>query len=181
MEPHIIIVMLSKNKIKIEPIIDKLRSEIQEGKKMRHEFALRKFAFLTALLGGGALINKVPPDFSVNLAWLLLLVPIVAIAFDIYILTEDYRIKRAGEFLRLNSTNIEKKWEEFCQKNPNHLSSLAFAFVTLIYLLGAGFILKQNQLPTIQAYFWGWVGFVVIVEVVLVSMGFIVRYWLKRP
>ena len=83
-------------------IATKLRAEIQESKKMRHDFVLRKFAFITVLLGLGSLANKitVEDNITIDFVWLLFLVPVVAIAVDFYILTEDFRIKRAGEFLK---------------------------------------------------------------------------------
>lgn len=149
---------------------------------MRHEFVLRKFSFLTVLLGGGALTSKIPANLSIDLAWLLLLVPIVAIAFDFYILTEDYRIKRAGEFLRRKGIEIEKdekEWEKFSKLHPNLLSTAAFAFVTLIYLLGAGFILNQSGSEILKDIFWWWVGSVVIVELFLVATSISLRRWLE--
>jgi hypothetical protein len=167
----------------MENIVTKLRAEIQGSKKMRHEFVLRKFAFLTVLLGGGAMTNNFPSTLSVDLSWLLLLVPIVAIAFDFYILTEDYRIKRAGEFLRRKGKDVdeeEKEWESFSKQNPNLLSTAAFAFVTLIYLLGAGVILKQDSNSIIQGLFWWWVGAVVTVEILLMSISIGLRKWLEQ-
>lgn len=113
---------------------------------------------------------------------MLLLVPIVAIAFDFYILTEDYRIKRAGEFLRRKGIEIEKdekEWEKFSKLHPNLLSTAAFAFVTLIYLLGAGFILNQSGSEILKDIFWWWVGSVVIVELFLVATSISLRRWLE--
>ena len=99
-------------------ITDKLRTEINDSKKIRHEFLMRKFSFVTVLLGAGSLRKLLDGDtvFSLDFAPLLFLVPIVAIAFDLIILSEDYRIKRAGEFLRARASDIdedEREWENF--------------------------------------------------------------------
>ena len=165
-------------------IATKLRIEIQEGKKMRHEFVLRKFSFLTVLLGGGSLTNKIPTGSNINLSWLLLLMPVVAIAFDLYILTEDYRIKRAGEFIRKKGNEIEKdekEWEEFSKQHPNILSTLAFSFVTLIYLIGAAIILFHNKDQKIldESDLWLWVYFMFFVEIILVLISVLTRKWIE--
>lgn len=160
-------------------IASKLRAEIQESKKMRHDFVLRKFSFITILLGLGSLASKIPMDATIDFAWLLFLVPIVAIAFDFYILTEDFRIKRAGEFLKSDIKSVdedEKEWEEYSKNNQNIASTFAFSFVTLIYLLGAATLLFQSNNETINAYFWWWV---VFVELALIYSSVMLRSWLK--
>ncbi len=154
----------------METLSSKLRAEIQEEKKMRHDFVLKKFSFLTIMSGSGALTDKLPT--GIDLTWLLLLVPIVAIAFDFYITTTDYRIKRAGKFLQLKaSSDEEKEWEIHCKNHPNYLSTAAFAFVTLIYLFGAGFILKQDAPPEMQNYLWIWFSVVILIELCLVVVS----------
>ena len=168
----------------MEGVLAKLRAEIQEGKKMRHDFVLRKFAFLTVLLGGGGLTNQIPATkLGVEFAWLLLLVPVVALAFDFYILTEDYRIKRAGEFIRRRAINVgedEKEWERFSKDHPNHLSTAAFALVTLIYLSGAAFILNTSANEKAKEILFEWVFFVVFIEVLLVIASIGLRAWLEK-
>ena len=81
-------------------IYEKLRAEITDERKLRHDLVMRKFAFLTAFIGTGAVNVLSKPQTSVNFSMLLYLVPFIAVAFDLYILTEDYRIKRVGEFLK---------------------------------------------------------------------------------
>lgn len=124
---------------------DKLRAEISELRKLRHDLIMRKFAFLTAFMGTGAIniISSSQPSLNFNL--LLFLVPFVAIAFDFYIFVEDYRIKRAGEFLKrlrklpniTESQIIEGVWEEFVAENPNIGATFAFSVVTSIYAVSS--------------------------------------------
>ncbi len=126
-------------------IFDKLRAEITVERRLRHDLIMRKFAFLTAFVGTGTvkLISK--SDNFIDLHSLLFLVPFVAIAFDIYIFVEDYRIKRAGEFIKrlkkvpeLDSNDkLEILWERFVSKKPNKGSAYAFFVVTIIYTVAS--------------------------------------------
>lgn len=171
--------------IGMDTIVSKLRIEIQEGKKMRHEFVLKKFSFLTLLLGGGALPDLVFDNVLIDLTWLLLLVPIVAIAFDFYILAEDYRIKRAGQFLRAEAIGVdedERRWESFAKEHPNHLSTMSFVVVTMIYFSGAAIILYQSNFQKIESFFLWWIVIVLIAEIFLVLISVFLRWWLvERP
>jgi hypothetical protein len=124
---------------------DKLRAEITELRKLRHDLIMRKFAFLTAFMGTGAINIISSSQASLNFDVLLFLVPFVAIAFDFYIFVEDYRVKRAGEFLKRlqnlpnidESQKIEGIWEEFVTANPIKGATFAFFVVTLIYAVSS--------------------------------------------
>lgn len=159
---------------------DKLRSEIQESKKYRHELVLRKFAFTTTLLGAGSLRKLMVSESSIDLdlTSLLLLVPLVAIAFDLYILAEDYRIKRAGEFISRNGPLDEVGWENFCKDRPNLAATVSFAFVTAVYLVGAAFLLWSRKSES-ESYdpvlLWCWVSAVLVAEVGLIAFSLTLR------
>jgi hypothetical protein len=129
-------------------IFEKLRAEITDQRKLRHDLIMRKFAFLTAFMGTGAINLVSKSQTTLNFGMLLFLVPFIAIAFDLYIFVEDYRIKRAGEFLKQLANHpgadekqrIEGSWEDFVERNPNKGSTFAFFVVTLIYTV-ASFLL----------------------------------------
>src|SRR3989339_2103528 len=113
-------------------IVERLTTEIENCRRLRHELVMRKFAFLTAFAGLGS-IEKIllPGELSVSkLIYLLYLVPFVAVAFDTYIFLEDYRIKRAGEFLKrlpkLERWQYDVRWQEFVALYPNKGSTMRF-------------------------------------------------------
>jgi len=127
-------------------LTNKIKDEILLIQKRRHEFCMRKLAFATGLLGVGS--ASVRFSSSIDLSLLLYLVPLVAISFDIHILTEDFRIKRAGEFILKgfsNPTNEEIKWEKFVRKYPSFSAPLQYCFVTLIITIGAGVVILKTQ------------------------------------
>ena len=132
-------------------IFDKLRTEITDTKKLRHDLIMRKFAFLTAFMGAGAINLLSKAQTTVDFGMLLFLIPFVAIAFDLYIFVEDYRIKRAGEFLKrlerdpgiTQQQRLECIWEYFVAKNPNKGSTFAFFLVTIIYAFASLLLLVR--------------------------------------
>ena len=109
--------------------IAKLHDEIKETQKRRHEFILKKFAFGGTLLGLGSLSVPVSDGLTITLMPLLYIVPLLAVAYDIYIVAEDYGIKRAGAFLRLNrgeTDKIERLWEAFVGKYDRSLAPFGY-------------------------------------------------------
>lgn len=159
----------------------KLRAEIQGAKGYRHDFVLRKFAFGTVLLGAGSFTAVIPKEAEFVFAQLLYLVPVIAIAFDLYILTEDYRIKRAGEFIKSKNSGSdepEQQWEAFAHKAPNHGSTVAFSLVTLLFLIGATIVLWPVEENKIKLYTW--FAIVVVIECALVGIGFYLRTHLEN-
>ena len=99
----------------------------------RSEYALRKLAYTTGLLGLGSLNVKVGDiDFSL----LVYLAPWVAIAFDFYIMGEDYSVKRIGTFLKTESIDhLEKQWEQWVAKNRDPFAPLAMQILTTLILI----------------------------------------------
>ena len=165
----------------LQETANKLRQEIGGAKSYRHDFVLRKFGFGTALLGIGSLSAKLPGGIQIDFIPLLYLVPLVAIAFDSYILVEDYRIKRAGEFIRskeCGASDAETKWENFAHDHPNKGSTVAFFFVTMLYLIGAALVIGQTSTNTF--FFISWIAVVIVLEILLLWFGFYLRKYLER-
>ncbi len=141
---------------------------------------MRKIAFCTGLLGAGTLSIPLRGE-AIPLAPLLYLVPVVAIAFDFYIMAEEYRVKRAGAFLRKPASGAseeEMAWEDFASRHPNHLATFAFLLVTLILLAGSSFVLLYTGAD--QRIFWPWVGVILAAESVPVLFSLFLRWWLRR-
>ena len=161
-------------------ITEKLRAEINISKKNRHDFVLRKFSTITILLGAGSL-RKIDAlqSIGIDFAPLLFLVPLIAIAFDMYILGEDFRIKRAGEFIRRHPKIIaenESEWEEYCSERTNWVAASSPGFVTLISLMIATVLLIQSDYST---YILPWSIVVVVLLLGATIAGFKFRKWLE--
>ena len=131
---------------------DKLRDEIKDERQLRHDLIIKKFAYLTAFLGVGATDRIAGGTFPIDFTKLLLLVPLIAVAFDLYIFVEDYRIKRAGEFIKQwTKCNVrhldEHNWEMFIAGKSNIAATFAFVFVTAIYSIASLIIMKKIPFP----------------------------------
>ncbi|MBC8492248.1 MAG: NUDIX domain-containing protein [Chloroflexi bacterium] len=128
-----------------------LREEKLAAEELRGTYILKKLAYATALLGIGSL--KIKPF---ELSFLLYLVPLVAFAFDLYILAEDYSVKRFGAFLGSRSTDtLERHWEKWIAQNRDPFAPLAMPILTTLLLLGAAAVI-WFQGPAISPLYWCW-------------------------
>ena len=147
------------------PFATKLRDEIEATQKRRHDFILKKFTFGGTLLGLGSLSVPVSLGKSITLAPLLYIVPLLAIAYDIYIVAEDYGIKRAGAFLRLQDVpteNSERMWERFVSRYDRSLAPFGFFIATMTFLLAASLLIIQTayQLPILLS----WIAAIILID-----------------
>jgi hypothetical protein len=110
-----------------------LREESLHHKEKRAAFVLQKLAFTVGLFGVGILGMK-----SKLSDWggVLYALPIVALAYDVYIYAEDYKVKRIGAFFRKHDeyvSNCEKDWEKYVDDNRREpLAVLASSILTII-------------------------------------------------
>ncbi len=128
------------------PFSAKLRDEMQQMQVRRHAFVMRKLSFCISLLGISAIAPSVDAHM-VDTATLLYLVPVVAIAFDLYIVSEDHGVKCAAAFLRLplsGASEQETQWEHFVQQHRRKFSPFSNFVVSLIMLLGSTLLLMQR-------------------------------------
>ncbi|HNX39293.1 MAG TPA: hypothetical protein PKK11_01830 [Methanothrix sp.] len=115
----------------------------------RTELVTMKLAFITVLFG----LSSV--DMGVKIAdifWLLYFVPLVAISYDLYIMSADSRIKRVGVFLGRNPVSLagraEKEWERFCSSYRDGIAPSANVFFSAIVTGGAAAFILSQGLPT---------------------------------
>lgn len=131
-----------------------LREEKLAAEESRGTYILRKLAYATALLGFGSLSIG-----QFKFGFLLYLVPLVAFAFDLYILAEDYSVKRFGAFLGSRSTDtLERHWEKWIAQNRDPFAPFAMPFLTTLLFLGAAAVIWFEG-STIGRYFWWWLAF----------------------
>jgi len=163
-------------------LVRRLMQDMASSMERRHDFAVRKMTFCTALLGLGALFIKVGKDETLMATPLLYAVPLVAIAFDVYIATEDFRIKRIGEFIRRPSSPShpdERVWEEFVKATPNWFKPYAFFLPTLLLVIASGLLLhvigNQRRLLLLL-----WSAFVLLIQGILVLAVLVQRKALRE-
>ncbi len=130
-----------------------LHDEKLKAEEARTTFTLQKLAFATALLGIGSLNIRVG---QIDLQSLLYLVPWVALAFDFYILGEDYSVKRFGAFLGASSPNVlEQRWEKWVSRNRDPFAPVAMPILTTLLLLSAATIMWIAG-SAVSPVFWVW-------------------------
>jgi hypothetical protein len=112
----------------------------------RADYVTRKLAFITVIFG----ISSVNLGIEIaDVYWLLYFIPLVAICYDLYIMSADSRIKRIGTFLGKNPISIageaEKMWEKFCKSSNDNLASNANMLFSTVVTLAAGIFIRFQQ------------------------------------
>jgi len=128
--------------------LQQLRTEIGETQKRREGFIKAKLTFVVALLGVGAI--SIQGKFGATS--LLYLVPLVAFVFDLYIMGEDFSVKRAGAFVKTSpSAPLEERlWEKGVDSKRDWFSYWAGPLSSGIVLVAASVGIKTSnadQLP----------------------------------
>lgn len=145
--------------------IEHLHEEKLHTQADRTRYVAQKLAFVTGLMGLGSLgIGGESANF--DFGNLLLLAPWVATAFDLYVLGEDYSVKRIGAFLEAyGQSDAEHVWETWVTKHRDHFAPLAMPLLTTVVLVGAAAIISamsragaDTVVATGIAGFWTWFG-----------------------
>jgi hypothetical protein len=131
--------------------IKRMHEEKLESQKRRAEFNIKKFLFVGALFSVGAV--KLPKEIDLTL--ILYIVPAISICFDLFILGEDYGIKRAGGFIRSNcKDSMDATWEDWVGSKRDPFATFAVPILTILVLVACVAIMwpTQKTLP----WFWVW-------------------------
>jgi hypothetical protein len=132
--------------------IKHLREEKLKAQETRSAYTQKKLAYVTALLGIGVLTIQ-----QLDLNPVLYLVPFVAAAFDLYILAEDYSVKRIGAWLRKYSGQaLEHDWEKWVSKNRDPFSLIAMPILSTLMLAGAAVVIWIASGRDVPVVFWPW-------------------------
>lgn len=133
-----------------------LQDEKLKTQATRSSYVRQKLAYATGLLALGSLK---PGSDKLSLL-LYLLVPLLSIVFDLYILGEDYSVKRIGSFLGAGSVDgLEKRWEEYVFENRDPFAPFAAPMLTTIFAIAAGFaagFAARSQPDAPPARQWSW-------------------------
>ena len=145
--------------------LKRIHDEKMESQKRRADFNIKKFVFIGALFTVGA--AKLPGEVDLTLT--LYIVPFISFCFDLYILGEDYGIKRMGSFVRQNYKDaMDSTWEEWVGERRDPFATFAVPLLSTIVLFSCSAILWKTE----SKNFLFWIWFCLLV----CSIIFIVRY-----
>jgi hypothetical protein len=141
----------------------------------RADYVTRKLAFVTVLFG----ISSVDLGIKIaDLCWILYFIPLVAISYDLYIMSADSRIKRIGIFLGRHPVSragmAEREWEQFCIAYRDGLAPSANMFFSIIVTVAASIFIHSQQLGLtggMKLWFASWLA---------VSLSIIVWLWMRH-
>ena len=141
----------------------------------RTQLVTMKLAFITVLFG----LSSVNMGIDIaDIFWILYFVPLVAISYDLYIMSADSRIKRVGIFLGRNPVSLagkaEREWERFCASYRDGMAPSANMFFSTIVTLGAGAFIRTQEGCNdrfMQLWFAVWL---------VVSLSAIIALWLRH-
>lgn len=120
-----------------------LRAEIAATQSRRMGYVKLKLALVVGLLGvGGASVLK-----DLDTTSLLYLVPLVSFIFDLYVMGEDFGIKRAGCFIGSSphAPSEERFWETAAGQHRDWFSYFAGPLSSLCALVAAGIALRLSH------------------------------------
>lgn len=135
-----------------------LRKEIFQSQERRGKILIQKLSFITGLFGIGAIGKFGEPNMNINTDYIFYIIPFIALIFDLYLMGEDYSVKRAGHFIK-NSIAVpseEKRWEEYIQKGKrDKFPSWAYRITTILIIVFCTIMLKPKEKYT-EIFFWIW-------------------------
>ncbi|MCX6677276.1 MAG: hypothetical protein NTU95_04940 [Methanothrix sp.] len=141
----------------------------------RTQLITMKLAFITVLFG----LSSVNLGIDIaEIFWLLYFVPLVAISYDLYIMSADSRIKRVGIFLGRNPVSLagkaEREWERFCNSYRDDMAPSANMFFSTIVTLGAAAFIHSLS-DWSERYMRLWFAFWLVV-----SLTAVIILWMRH-
>jgi hypothetical protein len=127
-----------------EKFSEYLHQEILHHKEKRSSFVLQKLAFIVALFGVVSMNNPFSSPDQIDWQWIIYMIPFVALAYDIYIFSEDFKVKRLGKFIRhsIYSSECEKEWEKYVYNWREPYAIIGSLVLTSITIIGPPLIFK---------------------------------------
>jgi 8-oxo-dGTP pyrophosphatase MutT (NUDIX family) len=180
-------------KVANSEFIQHLHEEKLHTLNNRSKYVVQKLVFVTGLMGIGSL-SLGDADAVFDFGYLLFLAPYVAVAFDLYILAEDYSVKRIGAFLLATSrSDLERRWEDWVSEHRDMFALLAMPILTTIVLLGSMAIVYVLEdftqaflfVKVNSAVFWIWSGLALVLSwslfIYYLKLKRDVNKWSKTP
>ncbi len=142
----------------------------------RAELVTTKLAFITVLFGLSSVNLEI--KIAADICWLLYFVPLVAISYDLYIMSADSRIKRIGIFLGRHPASMtgkaERAWEQFCTTYRDGLAPSANMLFSVIVTVGAAVFIHSQQ-TGLQGYMRLWFSVWLVT-----SLATIIALWMRH-
>jgi hypothetical protein len=117
----------------------------------RSGYLTQKLALVTVLLGVSIVNMRL--GFQ-DIYWLLYFIPMLAVCYDLFFMSADWRIKRIGAFLGRHPMSLageaEKKWEVFCVSYQDGITSFTNMLFSCLVTLAAGAFVLSLQAPLIS-------------------------------
>lgn len=147
----------------VEDFLNDLRSELREAQEKRAAFVRQKFTYVIGFLGIGSLSIG---DFRPSA--LLYLAPFISFTFDLYIVGEDFGIKRIGGFLGRKESKApdeEKKWEKWVRQNRDPFSKMAGSLLSIMVFLASILVLWSQERNNLIYWIWIAVNIIILIGI----------------
>ena len=146
--------------------ITQLRQEIMDAQNRRFRYVIAKISFIISLLGLGTIASSdVTGEIShFSTGPLLYLVPFVIFVFDLYIVGEDFGIKRAGGFIRVleSASPAERDWEITAHGTRDIFSHAAGVLSSGIAFGVSAIAIRHMKLDLIDFWLWFSIGLILV-------------------
>jgi hypothetical protein len=117
----------------------------------RSGYLTQKLALVTVLLGVSIVNMRL--GFG-DICWILYFIPMLAVCYDLFFMSADWRIKRIGAFLGRHPMSLagyaEKQWEDFCVSYQDGITSFTNMIFSFLVTLAAGAFVLSLQAPLIS-------------------------------
>ncbi|MCG8551931.1 MAG: hypothetical protein MI799_16145 [Desulfobacterales bacterium] len=115
-----------------------LHEEKITSQKRRGELISKKLTWVTGLFALGTVKLPLPEETHV----LLFFVPVISLIFDLYIIGENFGVKRMGSFIRLAIRDTcEGEWESWLSSRREKFSQNALLLSSSIILVACAIVL----------------------------------------
>ncbi len=159
-----------------DQFLESLRAEILANQERRFAYVKLKLGFIFAVLG----ISGVASIQFESVRVAALLAPVIALVFDLYIISEDYSVKRIGVFFArmVTSSNLANLWETLLPKHRDPFTQFAAPISTSLAVLPGIFVLGFPDERTF--YFYTYVVFASIAIASTVAYEYIKLYKVRK-
>jgi hypothetical protein len=140
-----------------DTFLGELRKEIMDSQERRGKIVRLKLTFISSFFGLGSLDKFALNNFSLQFEYLFYIIPIIALIFDLYIMGEDFGIKRAAKFIkdRPETPKVEKDWENAVNVKRDSFSYIAF-ILSAFLILGICVYIVYPRGNSSGTLFWSW-------------------------
>jgi hypothetical protein len=154
----------------IDRFLKALNDEKLQAQQRRAEFNKLKLTFIGGLFALGSVEFK-----NIDLALVLYIIPFISICFDLYILGEDYGIKRIGGFVQqYMPSEMEAKWEAWVGQRRDPFATYVVPLLSLLVVVASAAVLWERR-PN-QVFYGIWL----LINLVAVVFLFIYSQRLRR-